>query len=163
MSYVTRCRHGNIGSCDQCNPDRPAPVVRMDVEPEMDPRLRHALCIALDYPEDMGHPPTYDLLLRLLSMGWRAQKVVTTDPSAPLLVLPTLKSGEHATLAHSAECRIAEMTALLRQAEWATSWAGESVPRCSWCKNSKTNGHTPTCPVAPILYPKEQARCSRST
>ena len=50
------------------------------------------------------------------------------------------------------------LIALLRQAEWS----GGDIPACPWCGRtlSRTKGsaesHAPDCPVAPILYPKEQ-------
>jgi hypothetical protein len=41
---------------------------------------------------------------------------------------------------------------LIRQAERA---GGDGTPVCPWCEMAQAQGHLPTCPVAPILYPKE--------
>ena len=48
---------------------------------------------------------------------------------------------------------------LIRQAEWSgTNFDRDyAFDACPWCNNDKTSGHLPTCPVVPILYPKEQA------
>lgn len=50
------------------------------------------------------------------------------------------------------------LIALLRQAEWS----GGDIPACPWCGRARSRAkgsaesHAPDCPVAPILYPKEQ-------
>lgn len=50
---------------------------------------------------------------------------------------------------------------LIRQAEWACFIESAADDCCPWCKAARGRGtaesHEHTCPVAPILYPKEQA------
>ena len=47
-----------------------------------------------------------------------------------------------------------DLVTLIRQAEWAGPTDGNGPSTCPWCGKPE---HAPTCPVAPILYPKEQA------
>lgn len=58
----------------------------------------------------------------------------------------------------------AALIELLRQAEWSGTSIGLdfTYPSCPWCRaiqgeNRSPAGHFPTCPVVPVLYPKEQA------
>jgi hypothetical protein len=51
---------------------------------------------------------------------------------------------------------------LLRQAEWSGDVQGARA--CPWCRGEDPSdtsaidrGHLPTCPVVPVLYPKEKA------
>lgn len=119
-------------------------------------RIRHALCIALDVNPALNEP-TYDLLLRLLSRrgapadeDWKARAERLSDDVQRLM-----------QEANAAEPRMIELTmqnrrmaALLRQAEWA---GADGTPVCPWCEMVQAQGHLPTCPVVPVLYPKERA------
>lgn len=60
----------------------------------------------------------------------------------------------HAAVGDRLRERSADMIELIRQAEWA---GGDGTPVCPWCEMAQAQGHLPTCPVAPVLYPKEQA------
>lgn len=65
----------------------------------------------------------------------------------------------HAAVGDRLRERSAALIDLIRQAEWSCFIESAADDCCPWCKAARGRGtaesHEHTCPVVPVLYPKE--------
>lgn len=102
--------------------------------------VRHALCLALGV-DNVGLTPLDDLLLAVLSGERRPLSMEALDKLRP-------PGGR--------------LVDLIRQAEWSCFIESAADDCCPWCKAARGRGtaesHEHTCPVVPVLYPKEHVK-----